>query len=420
MVRRENIESLDLLLRDLCNPDMPFGGKVFRLTENIRAKEDPMYASFLLSLGNGQLQSPENSYVQLPEHIIKYCAPDENPVSTLAATIFPEINVPGVDSSIFNERAIITPMNEDVDAINEHMIGMFPGVPTTYVSFDSVLDDNCTIYPTEFLNSLCPGEMSPHKLELKIGSPVILLRNLAPSKGMCNGTRLICRGFLPNSIVCEISSGHYKGTFYFVPRVNLRPSASSKYPFQFERKQFPLKLSFAMTVNKSQGQTLNRVLVYLPCPCFSHGQLYVALSRAKRSAKVTVYMPQPSAAILKSSVKNIVSYNEGHFAKILPSDIQLLRDDMIMKPQYVPLDKLTPKTNKYKIKVKVKEKSPAKYPGTKKAFQKLVFEDDEGNKIRDTLFDDEIENFEHILEHEKEYIIADAPVRNTNALYRHK
>ncbi|XP_021754904.1 ATP-dependent DNA helicase PIF2-like [Chenopodium quinoa] len=188
MARRENIESLDLLLRDLCNPEVPFGGKVvvfggdfrqvlpilprrtqkeavgvsvvsshiwpllikFRLTENIRAKEDPVHSSFLLSLGNGQLQSIENSYVQVPHHIISYYAPNEDAVSILAATIFPEIKVQGFDSSIFNERAIITSMNEDVDIINEHMIGMFPSISTIYLSYDSVLDDSCTLYPTEF------------------------------------------------------------------------------------------------------------------------------------------------------------------------------------------------------------------------------------------------------------------------------
>ena len=50
-------------------------------------------------------------------------------------------------------------------------------------------------------------------------------------------------------------------------------------PFQFKRLQFPIKLSFAMTINKSQGQTFRYVGIDLRSDCFSHGQLYVALSR---------------------------------------------------------------------------------------------------------------------------------------------
>ncbi|XP_021770506.1 uncharacterized protein LOC110734673 [Chenopodium quinoa] len=326
MARRENIESLDLLLRDLCYPDQPFGGKVIVFVGDFR-QVLPILPRRTQKEAVGLVES---AYVQIPQHIIRYYAMNDDPVSELAATIFPEISVPGFDSNIFNERAILTPMNEDVDTINEYMIKLFPGTSTVYESYDSILDDSCTLYPTEFLNTLCPGGMSPQQLELKIGSPVILMRNLAPSKGMCNGTRLICRRFLPNSIICEIVLGHYKGTLYFVPRVNLRPSSSCKYPFQFERKQFPLKLSFAMTINKSQGQTLSQVLIYLPQPCFSHGQLYVALSRAKKSDNVTVYTPQPPATCTGSSVKNIVSYDVLRLANIITCEVWFIYEHNLL------------------------------------------------------------------------------------------
>ncbi|XP_021767409.1 uncharacterized protein LOC110731803 [Chenopodium quinoa] len=160
MTRKENIESLVLLLRDLCHLDQPFGGKVivfgedfrqflpilprrsqreavgvsvvssyiwpllvkFRLTENIRAKEDLVYSAFLLALGNGQLQSDESANVQLPEHIVQNIVANEDSVSVLTAMIFPEISNPTFDSGIFNERAILTPMNEEVDSINDYLI----------------------------------------------------------------------------------------------------------------------------------------------------------------------------------------------------------------------------------------------------------------------------------------------------------
>ena len=115
--------------------------------------------------------------------------------------------------------------------------------------------------------------MSPHKLVLKENSPVILLRNLDPSNGLCNGTRLLYKNFMPNLILCEISIV-FKGENVFIPRINLRPTGSESYPFQFQGMQFLLNLCFTMTINKSQGQALKEVGVYIREPCFSHGQTF--------------------------------------------------------------------------------------------------------------------------------------------------
>ena len=89
--------------------------------------------------------------------------------------------------------------------------------------------------------------------------------------------------------------GQHAGKRVFLPRIPLCPSDDEMFPFQFKRKQFPIRLSFAMTVNKSQGQTIPNVGVYLPEPVFSHGQLYVAMSHATARANIRILVVPPNA-----------------------------------------------------------------------------------------------------------------------------
>jgi len=116
-------------------------------------------------------------------------------------------------------------------------------------------------------------------LKVKKNCPVILLRNLDPHNDLCNGTRLVVREFQNNIIDAEIVNGQHAGKRVFILRIPMFPSEDLTLPFKFKRKQFPIQSSFAMTINKAQGQTIPNVGIYLPDPVFSHGQLYVALSR---------------------------------------------------------------------------------------------------------------------------------------------
>ncbi|XP_070203407.1 uncharacterized protein [Littorina saxatilis] len=120
-----------------------------------------------------------------------------------------------------------------------------------------------------------PAGVPPHELNLKLGTPVMLMRNLDPPT-LCNGTRLVVKTMLPNVIEATVMTGHAAGQDVFIPRVPVIPS---DLPFTFKRLQFPLCQSFAITINKAQGQTLKVAGLNLPTPCFAHGQLYVACSR---------------------------------------------------------------------------------------------------------------------------------------------
>lgn len=147
-----------------------------------------------------------------------------------------------------------------------------------YLSCDTVEEEAQQHYSTEFLNTLRPSGMPPHRIGLKLGMPFILLRNMDGSIGLVNGTRLIVRGLHRNVIDAEILTGSNVGGRVFIPRITLMPS-DTDLPFQLSRRQFPILPAFGMTINKSQGQTFERVGLLLPGDVFSHGQFYVGASR---------------------------------------------------------------------------------------------------------------------------------------------
>ena len=138
------------------------------------------------------------------------------------------------------------------------------------------------------LNLMSSG-VPPHTLILKIGAPIILMRNLSPPT-FFNGTRLQIKKLTSSLLECIILTGCGNRKTILIPRIPIVPSDLS---FKFKRIQFPVKLAFAMTINKAQGQTLNVAGIDLSVQCFSHGQLYVTLSRVTSKFNLFIFSPDP-------------------------------------------------------------------------------------------------------------------------------
>jgi hypothetical protein len=134
--------------------------------------------------------------------------------------------------------AILCPKNSDVHTINEDVLTRLQGDLITYFSADS-LDDESNAdrqnYPIEFLNELTPSGMPNHKLNLKIGCIILLLRNLNTKRGLCNGTRLVVKNLKPNLIIAEVLTGSSEGQAVFIPRIDLAP-ANTDLPFILRRR----------------------------------------------------------------------------------------------------------------------------------------------------------------------------------------
>ena len=223
---------------------------------------------------------------------------------TIVEAIFGK-NVQHMSTEDLTKRVILASTNEVCLSINKEIIRQLRGEESIYYSADSIVSDDpndVVNYPTEYLNSLTLSGMPPHQLILKPGTIVMLIRNLAPKKGLCNGTRLIIKSLQRYSITAEILSECNRGDVVNIPRIDIAPS-DVQLPFTLKRRQFPVIPAFAVTINKSQGQTYDIVGIQLNEPVFSHGQLYVALSRSRnrKNIKVSITPGQQQGKLLKTT-----------------------------------------------------------------------------------------------------------------------
>ncbi|XP_074336762.1 uncharacterized protein LOC141673934 [Apium graveolens] len=228
--------------------------------ENQRIAE---FSKWVLNVGDGKIDNihPENIFsdpeILIPSQFLIQNFTDS--VKSIVYVTYPDFVNKFSLESYLRERAILTPTNAIVDQVNSQVLALIPGTTYTYLSQDSI-DDECdgmdndyeSFFPVEYLNSINLPYIPKHELKLKLGAVVMLMRNLNQIMGLCNE--------------------------HLFPRIEMKPT-DTDFPFVFKRIQFPLQICFAMTINKSQGQSLDKVGLFLLSPPFSHDHLYVAVSR---------------------------------------------------------------------------------------------------------------------------------------------
>ncbi|KAL3620271.1 hypothetical protein CASFOL_035183 [Castilleja foliolosa] len=348
MMSKYCFEALDRTLRDIMkvkdrgNFDKPFGGKiivfggdfrqilqvipkgsrqdvvnvtinasyiwrnfeVLRLTKNMRLRsmgssdesvQLSEFAKWIAKIGDGTIgEEFDGAFkVEIPDNML--IQDNGDPINSLAQVIYPNIEERIDDPKYLQDRAILAPTLDVVDAVNDYMISKMSEDCHKYYSSNTVCRSDSTgdmlgdVHTPEFLNSIKCSGVPNHELNLKVGTLVMLLRNTDPSNGLCNGTRLLITRLGSYVLECKILTGHSAGEKVLIPRLSLTPS-DVRVPFKFQRRQFPVMISYAMTINKSQGQSLANVGLYLKKPVFSHGQLYVAVSRVTNPTRLEILL----------------------------------------------------------------------------------------------------------------------------------
>jgi hypothetical protein len=281
--------------------------KILHLKINMRLNTDDLqernFAKWQLEVGKGG-HTDEGGTINLPDH---FKCP-ENSVTSLIDTIYPGIYDQAHHSDqYFSERVILASKNDDVDDLNHHILHKFPGQEQVFHSADSIANNENgeLLYPPEYLNSInCSGLPLAH-LALKVGAPVMILRNLNIAGGVCNGSRGILTRIRNRVLEIRLITGDNAGEKVFIPRMRLQP-IEGQLPFTLTRLQFPVRLCFSMSINKSQGQSVQHVGLDFRSPVFTHGQFYVAISRVKSVHNIKAIWPSSEEG---ARTKNIV-YNE--------------------------------------------------------------------------------------------------------------
>jgi ATP-dependent DNA helicase PIF1 len=184
----------------------------------------------MLDIGEGKIHATsregedEPTWIQIPEEFLLMPQGDKT-ACIVENIVYLQTNY--MDLQYLKDRAILTPTNDVVDSINDYIVYLIPEQTKEYLSCDKVIkapnthDSYDLLYPVEFFNTLNGNNFPQHRIVLKKGTPVMLLRNLNHTEGLCNGTRLLTTSLGDKVIEGQIMTGTHKSKIVLIPCVSL-------------------------------------------------------------------------------------------------------------------------------------------------------------------------------------------------------
>ena len=165
--------------------------------------------------------------------------------------IFPNLATNVSDPGWLEGRSILAVTNKEVKMLNDVLTSQLPGNTDRLKSADEIVNNQDLLrFNTEYLHTLNPNGFPNHDLCLKKNMPLMLLRNLNPREGLCNGTKLIFNRVHKNHLLeCVIAGGEFNNRKVLIPRISFKPK-DQEFTFEWSRRQFPVRVCFAMTINK--------------------------------------------------------------------------------------------------------------------------------------------------------------------------
>lgn len=218
--------------------------------------------------------------------------------NTISYQDISDINIKCVssDQAASSDSILLASTNKIADVINQTMIDNLPGDPIILKGHikGTFNEKNCTVDP---------------QIKVKIGAKVMIVRN---GDGYVNGTIGILKEVNENSLIIESAD----------KTIRLEKYVFESIEYEYDKKedkiscspvgsfiQFPLKIAYAISIHKSQGQTFDKIIIDLgERGAFAHGQTYVALSRCRTLEGITLRRPINLKDLIYH--KSVLKFNE--------------------------------------------------------------------------------------------------------------